>query len=78
MKSDIFSLGVIFFNLLTGKTLFWGENREEVLYQNRTKDAPKIVDKTKFKASKECKDLMKKMLQVRGEQRLSTKECLAH
>jgi serine/threonine protein kinase len=33
-KSDIFSLGVILYNLLTGKSLFEGEDIHEVLQKN--------------------------------------------
>ena len=33
-KSDIFSLGCLFYNLLTGQVLFWGANKKEILKCN--------------------------------------------
>jgi serine/threonine protein kinase len=34
-KCDIFSLGVVFFNLITGSYLFSGNNNQEILYYNK-------------------------------------------
>ena len=33
-KADIFSLGAVFFNLLTGRYLFSGENMDQTLRRN--------------------------------------------
>ena len=32
--SDIFSLGSLLFNMLTGRSLFAGKDQEEILYNN--------------------------------------------
>lgn len=37
-KSDIFSLGSLFFNLITGKFLFSGRNPHEMLFNNTNID----------------------------------------
>jgi serine/threonine protein kinase/formylglycine-generating enzyme required for sulfatase activity len=39
-RSDIHGLGLVFFELLTGQRPFRGENREEVMEQIRTREAP--------------------------------------
>lgn len=37
-KSDIFGIGVIFYNMLTGRALFIGKSQLEVLEQNKDVD----------------------------------------
>ena len=34
-KADIFSLGSIFFNMLSGRFLFGGSGAEEILFKNQ-------------------------------------------
>ena len=38
-KSDIFSLGRLFFNLISGRLLFSGKTAKEILYSNRNVNA---------------------------------------
>eukprot|EP00347_Sterkiella_histriomuscorum_P000609 403375186 len=44
-KSDIFSLGCIFYNLITGKHLFPGDSYKEILFNNQFMDAQKSADR---------------------------------
>ena len=47
-KADIFSLGAIFYNLMTGRALFPGKTVDEVLKKNASTDiscAMKHIDK---------------------------------
>jgi serine/threonine protein kinase len=41
-KCDIFSLGSLMFNLLTGLYLFSGEDQREILLKNKACDTSKI------------------------------------
>lgn len=48
VKADIFSLGAIFYNLMTGRALFPGKSVDEVLEKNASTDltcAKKHIDK---------------------------------
>lgn len=42
-ETDVFSLGVIFYNLLTGRNIFGGKDASAILKQNRYKDPQKVV-----------------------------------
>jgi calcium/calmodulin-dependent protein kinase I len=50
-KSDIFSLGSIFYNIVTGNMLFDGKNEKEVLTNNQYKDPSDIIDDDMLTAS---------------------------
>lgn len=71
-KCDIFSLGSVFFNLLTGHFLFNGLDEFEQIQKNRDCDLsiiyPYITD-----LSFQCKDLLFKMLEPDPEMRLSAR-----
>ena len=74
-KCDVFSTGIIFYILLTGKSPFDGKSFQEILNQNK-------VCKIDFKNPKLRKhphvlELLQKMLEVNPVKRLSAKECLA-
>jgi serine/threonine protein kinase len=52
-KADVFSLGAVFFNLLTGRYLFSGENMDQTLRRNVRCDLTGI-DKYLTHVSKNC------------------------
>lgn len=45
-KSDIFSLGCLLYNLITGKLLFSGKNYNTILFKNKFSDSTAIIDAT--------------------------------
>ena len=53
-KSDIFSLGAIFYNIVTGNMLFNGKDEKEVLRKNRYKDPSEIIDEDLLTISTDC------------------------
>eukprot|EP00347_Sterkiella_histriomuscorum_P004493 403360253 len=75
-KSDIFSLGCLFYNLLTGQVLFWGSNKKEILKCNQNANPWKIIDSDELTISNECMELLKWMLHRDPDQRPSTEDCL--
>jgi calcium/calmodulin-dependent protein kinase I len=77
-KSDVFSLGCLFFNMATGKMLFQGRDTHETLFKNKYLDTTAIIEGTCQRLSRECRDLMKRMTAHNPENRLSTEECLGH
>jgi serine/threonine protein kinase len=76
-KSDVFSLGALFFNLLTGRYLFSGENMEQTLRRNVRCDISG-VGKYLLHTSNNCKDLLNWMLQSNPDKRPSAHEALTH
>lgn len=74
---DIFSLGLIFYLLLTGKSAFSGKTYNEVLSQNRAGTVNLATEELK-NVSPEAKDLLEKMLMKKPEQRISAAEALKH
>lgn len=75
-KCDMFSAGVIFYVMLTGKLPFEGHTFQEVLAQNR---ACKIDFKNpKLKKSPHVMDLIQKMLETNPRTRISARDALNH
>ena len=74
---DLFSLGLIFHILLTGKSAFPGKNYNEVLSQNR---ASKItLTGEMFKnVSAAALDLLGRLLRKSPTERISAEEALKH
>ena len=62
MKSDIFSLGSIFFNMITSRLLYSGHSTKEMLRNNMNQDTGPIVDRYCGHMSTYCMDLLKQML----------------
>ena len=77
-KSDIFSLGSLFFNLVTHRLVFPGMTAEEVLFNNKNVAAGPFVDKYCQFVSPLCRDLLRKMLNRNEKRRPSAEECLKH
>jgi calcium-dependent protein kinase len=75
-KCDIWSCGVIMYILLCGQPPFNGRNDFEIM--ENVKIASYSFGKKFAKISKEAIDLIKCMLEVDINKRISAKECLAH
>lgn len=75
-KCDVFSAGIIFFILITGKSPFDGKSFQEILNQNK---ACKIDFKNpKLHKFPNLITLLQKMLEVNPNDRYSAAECLNH
>ena len=76
-KADIFSAGVIFYVILTGRPLFQGTNAKSLLINNM-KCKYEFNEYYWGRLSEEVKDLVMKMLHKDPEQRISAEEALQH
>ena len=75
--SDIWSIGVIMYIMVTGKQPFWGKNKDEVL--NKVKNGRYDMKSLYYsKCSNSVKDLIKKMLVTEPEKRMTIEACLEH
>lgn len=77
-KSDIFSVGGIFFNLVTLSPLFYGASGKEVILANKNQNPRLSVRLFVKQVSEECRSLLNMMLEPTHDQRASTEECLQH
>lgn len=77
-KSDVFGLGSIFYNLITGDMLFGGKNERYVLINNQYGDPSSIIDDGLLTISEDAVQLLKWMLQKSPEARPSAEDCLNH
>jgi serine/threonine protein kinase len=75
-KSDIFSLGSMFYNMVTGKMLFSGSDTHQILFKNKYLDTTSIIETTCMHVSFECRDLLKKMTVSNPDSRPLAEECL--
>ncbi len=76
-KADVFSLGVLFFNLLTGRYLFSGENMEQTLRRNVRCDISGVT-KYILHTTNNCRDLLISMLKSNPDERPTAREALSH
>lgn len=76
-KVDVFSAGSLFFNLLTGYSVFNGDTPEELILNNRLCRTERIIPNIK-KFSIPCQQLLMQMLDKDPEKRPSAKEALGH
>jgi serine/threonine protein kinase len=70
-------LGSLFFNLVTGRYLFNGINKEQILSRNRKCDLSMIPDYLN-EVSEPCRDLIMWMLDSDPGNRPSAKDALMH
>eukprot|EP00347_Sterkiella_histriomuscorum_P020763 403336557 len=76
-KSDIFSLGCIFYNLITGKHLFPGDSYKEIIFNNQFMDAQRTAERyLRQEISENGKILLLSMLARDYEFRPSAEQCL--
>ena len=76
-KCDTWSIGVIMYMIIVGRAPFDGENDEEILENIKT-GVYNYKHKKLLSTSKECQDLISKLLEVDTKKRLSAKEALNH
>ncbi|TNV74705.1 hypothetical protein FGO68_gene7204 [Halteria grandinella] len=77
-KSDVFSLGCLFFNLVASKMLFSGPDTPAILQANKFRHPEDRILEVCKNVSQECRDLMVKMCQPTHQKRLGVEECLNH
>ena len=74
-KADVWSLGIIYFELLTGFTPFYGRDREDL---KRNLDKGNYVVPKEIRISLMGLDFINKCLQFDSSKRLSWSEMIAH
>jgi serine/threonine protein kinase len=77
-QCDIFSLGSLLFNLITGKYLFKGSNKLELLQKNYDCDLTTIRSYLEKAGGEHLVDLTIKMLNVNPYGRPTAREALKH
>jgi len=74
---DIFSAGVIFHILVTGKGIFEGETKEDILVNNSKMNfnlSHEIINSM----GEDCFDLLRRMLTINPMERVTAKDALKH
>jgi serine/threonine protein kinase len=77
-RADVFSAGSVFFNLLSGRYLFNGNNADEMLEANTSCENIKNIGGYLQGFSLECKELLFMMLSTNPLKRPSPFEALNH
>ncbi|CAD8105834.1 unnamed protein product [Paramecium primaurelia] len=75
-KCDVFSAGVIFYKLLTKRTLFRAENTADIMKANTQCDIH--LDELQLNVQKEALNLLKLMLEPNPKLRPTASQCLEH
>ncbi|CAK83348.1 unnamed protein product (macronuclear) [Paramecium tetraurelia] len=77
-RVDIFSAGCILYRLLTGQSLFQGQNFEEVLRSNRHCHMNLELHQDGNYITEQSLDLLRKMLNKNGKNRINAIQALQH
>lgn len=78
-QADIFSLGCFMFFVITGGgQVYNGRNMREIMAANRFLNPQERVSCKVRNVSKDCKDLLRWMLEVNPSKRPSAEQCLGH
>lgn len=75
--SDVFSLGSLLFNMLTGSSLYKAMTFEATLCLNRDGDPHKLMERNIINQTKNCQNLIRMMTSPKAV-RPTTHECLQH
>ena len=76
-KADMFSLGVIFFAIMTGRMLFQGSNLNDILEKNKNCDYDPLQNNfSRFSVL--ARDLFDKLVKENPEERITAAEALEH
>jgi serine/threonine protein kinase len=70
-RSDLYSLGVMFYEMLTGRKPYYGDNVQSLLYQHVHGSPPQLPDELAY-----YQTLLDKMMAKRTEDRFQTAEQL--
>eukprot|EP00347_Sterkiella_histriomuscorum_P023569 403334140 len=76
IKSDIFSLGVVLFNILTGQHFYKGQTQQQILYHNIHSNIEKLLNEVNLLFSVECHQILKQMLSKNPNLRPTAGQCL--
>lgn len=78
LKCDMFSLGSIMFNMITGRYLFPGANKQQVLKKNKECDLNWIYDYLAAEVSDQCRSIVLLLLNKDPGKRPTAKQALMH
>ncbi|EGR30991.1 protein kinase domain protein [Ichthyophthirius multifiliis] len=76
VQCDIFSIGIIFYKLLTQKKLFQGKTHQEILESNKKCDFAQQLQELSENTTKTAYNLLKSMLEINPNQRICAKQAL--
>ncbi|TKR67403.1 hypothetical protein L596_023560 [Steinernema carpocapsae] len=77
-KVDVWSLGVVFYQILYGKKPFGHEESQKSIYQNKTISKSELVFPAKPSVSAHAQSFIKRCLQRKREERADFKELSDH
>lgn len=77
-KTDVFSLGCLFFTMIMHRNLFSGKDGREILVANKYENPVHSVKLRVSGVSPECKKLLEWMVTPNPKLRPTAEECLGH
>lgn len=78
-KADLWSIGVVFFEMLYGDNPFFGLNIQEIMSKIRTRSGPNLkFDESVNKISELSKDLLRKLLEMDPDRRIEWEGFFKH
>jgi hypothetical protein len=76
-KVDMFSIGVILYTLICGRSPFYGNSSREVLMNNQSAKVYFVSDEWE-EISRDCIDFILQLVEAEPESRMSAEQALAH